>query len=351
MSSTTIIPTSSRPTFTRSMTMPALKRALSMPSVDRSIASFKASTSKGLRRMSSYGKSSKPTPGPLSFSSPSTESIPVFTTPDYTQPTAAPATLSVSPLTRPSFKRALTPMRALRRIVKAPALPRACERKASVASVASIVSVAASEVSTITPSTRRRSSSLSSVESFTSSEGRITLALRMRAFPSTAAGILTSIICVVLIFLLPAFAAPKPKRVLALRPYERKIVLSEEQEQNPPKLPRSSTLSFRISRRVAKVYRRTLRRAARARRASTPQEAFAAFFAPTPKRVRAKTPAPVDPKILAADIPRVVYSSPISLPLPKGPAPTVRPARKARKFALLPTVTEETLDDALCAGW
>ncbi|KAJ7637252.1 hypothetical protein DFH06DRAFT_1335930 [Mycena polygramma] len=346
MSATTITPTSSRPAFTRSMTMPALRRALSMPSVDKSLVSLKASTSKGLRRMSSYGKASKPTPGPSSFSSPSTESIPVFTTPDYTQPTAAPATLSVSPLTRPSLKRAMTPMRALRRIVKAPALPRACE---SVASVASAVSVEASEGSTITPSTRRRSSSVSSVETFTSTEDHITLMLRLRAFPSTAAGVLTSIICVVLIFLLPAFAAPKPKRVLALRPYERKIVLSEEREQNPPRLPRSSTtLTSRISRRVVKAYRRTLRRAARARRASTPRDALAAFFTPAPKRVRARRPAPVDPTTLASDIPRVVYSSLISLPLPKGPAPTVRPARKARKFALLPTLKEEEgLDDAL----
>ncbi|KAJ7637257.1 hypothetical protein DFH06DRAFT_1138889 [Mycena polygramma] len=353
MSATTITPTSSRPAFTRSMTMPALRRALSMPSVDKSLVSLKASTSKGLRRMSSYGKASKPTPGPSSFSSPSTESIPVFTTPDYTQPTAAPATLSVSPLTRPSLKRALTPMRALRRIVKAPALPRDCERKASLASVASTVSVETSEASTITPSTRQRSSSVSSVETFTSTEDHITLMLRLRAFPSTAAGVLTSIICVVLIFLLPAFAAPKPKRVLALRPYERKIILSEEREQNPPRLPRSSTLTSRISRRVVKAYRRTLRRAARARRASTPHDALVAFFTPAPKRVRARRPAPVDPKTLAADIPRVVYSSPISLPLPKGPAPAVPPAQKARKFALLPTLKEEEeiLADALCAGW
>ncbi|KAJ6484405.1 hypothetical protein C8R47DRAFT_1131287 [Mycena vitilis] len=353
MSSTTITPTSSRPTFARSMTMPAFRRALSMPSVDKSLVSLKASTSKGLRRMSSYGKASKRTPGPSSFSSPSTESIPVFTTPDYTQPTAAPATLSVSPLTRPSLKRALTPMRALRRIVKAP-LSRACEPKASVASIASTASVESSNASTITPSSRRRSSSVSSVETFTSTEDHITLALRLRAFPSTAAGVLTSIICVVLIFLLPAFAAPKPKRVLALRPYERKIVLSEEQEQNPPQLPRPSTLASRISRRVAKAYRRTLRRAARARRASSPRDALAAFFTPVPKRVRAQRPVPVDPKTLAADIPRVVYSSPVSLPLPKGPAPAVRPAQKARKFALLPTLKEEEeeiLADALCAGW
>jgi hypothetical protein len=103
---------------------------------------------------------------------------------------------------------------------------------------------------------------------------------------------------------------------------------------------------------VVKAYRRTLRRASRAQRANTPHEALAALFAPTPKRVRAKTPAPVDPKTLAADIPLVVYSSPISLPLSKGPAPAVRPSRKVRRFTILPTVKEEEiLDDALCAGW
>jgi hypothetical protein len=103
---------------------------------------------------------------------------------------------------------------------------------------------------------------------------------------------------------------------------------------------------------MAKAYRRTLRRVSRAQRANTPHETLAAFFAPTPKRVRARTPVPVDPKTLAADIPLVVYSSPISLPLSKGPAPAVRPSRKPRRFAILPTVVEEEiLDDALCAGW
>ncbi|KAJ7633414.1 hypothetical protein DFH06DRAFT_1479654 [Mycena polygramma] len=318
--STTVTPTSSRPSFIRSKTMPAFRRALSMSSVDKSLASLKASSSKGLRRMSSYGKKSTPA-GPSSFSSPSTESIPVFTMPDYTKVAAAPPSVSVSPLTRPSLKRSMTmqaPMRALRRIAKVPGLPRLCERKSSAASVASTVSDTSSVASTVTSSTRRRSSSVSSVEYFSSTEDRVTLTLRLRALPSTVAGLFTSIISVILIFLIPAFAAPKPKRVLALRPYEREIRLTEADEQSPPQLPPSSTFSSRLSRRVAKAYRRTLRRAARARRASTPREALAAFFAPKPKRVRVKAPAPVDPKTLASDVPRVVYSSPVALRPPSG---------------------------------
>ncbi|KAJ7886325.1 hypothetical protein B0H13DRAFT_2666698 [Mycena leptocephala] len=351
---TTPTSSSSRPSFSRSKTMPAFRRALSLPSVDKSLASLRASSSKGLRRMSSFRKQSTSP----SLASPSTESIPVFTIPDYAKPTASPPSVTVSPLTRPSLKRALTmpnPVRAMRSIAKMPALKRVCERKESVASDCSestaSVRTSIASTSTSTSTRRRRSSSVSSVESFSSTEDRVTLALRMRALPSTIRGLLTSILAVLLILLLPAMAAEKPKSKPAPRPYERDIVLTEEQERNPPRLPPPSTLSSRISRRMAKAYRRTLRRASRAQRANTPHEALAALFAPTPKRVRAKTPVPVDPKTLAADIPLVVYSSPISLPLSKGPAPAVRPSRKARKFTILPTVKEESLDDALCAGW
>lgn len=102
---------------------------------------------------------------------------------------------------------------------------------------------------------------------------------------------------------------------------------------------------------LAKTYRRAARRAARARGASTPTEALSALLAPTPKRVSAVTPAPVNPKTLATYVSLVVYSSPIVLPLPKGPAPAVRPAGKVRKFTILPTVEEGSVDAALCPGW
>ncbi|KAJ7485098.1 hypothetical protein B0H11DRAFT_2018113 [Mycena galericulata] len=141
---------------------------------------------------------------------------------------------------------------------------------------------------------------------------------------------------VVLIMLLPTMAAEKPRRKLALRPYQREIVLTDEQEHNPPTSPKPTTL-------LTKAYHLAARPAARARHAN----------APTPKRVRAVTPKPVDPKTLAGEIPLVVYSSPIALPLPKGPAPTVRSAPKARKFVVLPTVKEKDIemDAALCPGW
>ncbi|KAJ6571599.1 hypothetical protein B0H19DRAFT_1255559 [Mycena capillaripes] len=350
MSSTTSS-SSSRPSFTRSKTMPAFRRALSMPSVDKSLASLCASSSKGLRRMSSFGKTFKSSPS-TSPASASTESIPVFTMPDYTMPTAAPPLVSVSPLTRPSFRRAMTmpaPVRTLRRIAALPAL-RGVFQPGPKLSVASSSSTATVE-STVSTSTRRRSS-VSSIESFSSTEERVTLTLRLRALPSTMTGLFTSFISVLLILLLPALAAPTPKRKPARRPYEREIILTEEQERNPPRLPPPSTSRSQFSRRIAKTYRRTLRRAASARAAGTLHEALATFFAPTPKRVRAKTPAHVHPKTLASDIPLVVYSSPISLPLPKGPAPAIRPPRKVRKFSVLPTVKEEEgLYDALCAGW
>ncbi|KAJ6590685.1 hypothetical protein DFH09DRAFT_1074283 [Mycena vulgaris] len=343
----------SRPSLARSKTMPAFRRTLSIPSVDRSLASLRASSSKGIRRMSTF-RTSKASSTSTIRPSASVESIPVFTTLDYTQPAAscAPPSEIVSPLTRPTPKRAMTmptPVRALRStaLAKLPAIKKAvCEwrpRKASVSSVESVSSVS-------TTSTRRRSSSVTSVESFSTNENQVTLGLRLRAFPSTILGLLTSIMAVVLIAILPDMAAETPKRKPAQRPYERDILLTDEQERNPPKLSQSTSTS-RLSRRVAKAYRRTLRRVARARRANTPTEALAVLFAPTPKRVLASIPAHVDPKTLTSAIPLTVYSSSIALPLQKGPAPTVRPARKAPKFTLLPTVKEESTAAALCAGW
>ncbi|KAJ7509413.1 hypothetical protein B0H11DRAFT_1959583 [Mycena galericulata] len=150
---------------------------------------------------------------------------------------------------------------------------------------------------------------------------------------------------VVLIMLLPTMAAEKPRRKIAQRPYQREIVLTDEQERNPPTPPKPTA-------RLTKAYRRAVRRAARARHTNTPTEALAVLFEPTPKRARAVTPKPVDPMTLAGEIPLVVYSSPIALPLPKGPAPMVRSAPKASKFAVLPTVKEDIeMDAALCLGW
>ncbi|KAJ7695367.1 hypothetical protein B0H17DRAFT_1198606 [Mycena rosella] len=341
---------SSRPSVARSATMPAFRHALSMPSVEKTLSL----STKGLRRMSALciPKPSEVSSSSTTQPSPLVECNPAFTTPEYAT-SYPPPSESISPLTRPNIKRAMTmpaPVRALQSGARS-RLPTmkmpACEwapRKASVESVESVSSVS-------TASTRRRSSSVSTVESFTSSEDQLTLGLRLRALPSTMIGVLTSILAVVWILLFPAMAAGTPKRIPAPRPYERNIIISEEQELNPPKL-RQRTTASRISRRVAKTYRRTLRRVARARRTSTTAEALVTLFAPVPKRVRAATPGVVDPKTLVSEVPFVVYSSPISLPLPKGPAPVVRPARNMGTFSVLPMLKEEeTVYDALCAGW
>ncbi|KAJ7601812.1 hypothetical protein B0H17DRAFT_1222990 [Mycena rosella] len=287
------------------------------------------------------------------------ESIVVFTTPDYEEAAASgpPPPAEISPLTvpQPSFTRAMT--------LPAPVV---CEapRKVSGDSFESTSSVGSSAATTATSSsTRRRCSSVATVESFNSNQDRLTLNLRLvHSHPqsweysryglfSAVISLLTSaqsIMAVLVIFLLPEMTAETPSRVPVTGSYERRIVLTEDQERNPPKL-RMSTPASRLSRRVAKAYRRTVRRVARARRASTPNEALAVLFAPTPKRPRAPTPAPVDPSTLVTE---AVYPSPIALPLPKGPAPAVRPARRVRRVAVLPMVREEeALDDALCDGW
>ncbi|KAJ7028024.1 hypothetical protein C8F04DRAFT_1237815 [Mycena alexandri] len=356
-SSTSVSTESSRPSFARSKTMPAFRRTLSLSSMDKSLASLRKSSTKGLRQMSSFRKSTAPPRGPTAFLSPSTESIPVFTTPDYNQPPSScpPPIPSISPLTRPggAFKRVMTMPAPVRALVKLPGLKKTCKLPApsreSSASTSAIASVSdyGSASSVSSKSTRRRSS-IASVESFTSTEERVTVGLRLRALPSTVMGLFSSLICVILILVLPAMATAPPKRKPAPRSYEREIILTDEQERNPPRLP-SSTFSSRVSRRLSKVFRR----AASARRASNPREAFAAFFSPRPKRVHATKPVRVDPATLKSEVPLVVYSSPIALPFPKGPAPVVRPARPARRFTILPTLSEEgaRLDEALCAGW
>ncbi|KAJ6484384.1 hypothetical protein C8R47DRAFT_553399 [Mycena vitilis] len=293
---------------------------LSMSSVDKSLSSLRASSSKSLRRLSSYSQECQPQSGPSSFSSPSTESIPVFNMPDYTQPVAAPPSVIVSPLEMPSLKRAMsmpTPVRTLRRVARFSKLRRACEPKAS---VVSSTSADCSLASTSAWPARRRSS-FSSIEGFTSTEDRVTLALRLHA-PSSVTGVFA--------LRLPTLVAtgnePTPHA------YEREIALTEEQEENPPRLPPQSV---------------------GARRAGALRSPLTALFSRMPKHVSTKVPPPVDPKTLAFDVPLVVDPSPIALPLLKGPAPIVWPAPKAHKFAVLPrsTVKEKTLNAALCAGW
>ncbi|KAJ6626167.1 hypothetical protein B0H10DRAFT_2211359 [Mycena sp. CBHHK59/15] len=99
----------------------------------------------------------------------------------------------------------------------------------------------------------------------------------------------------------------------------RPIILTPEQELNPPTLPHMTAL--KVIRRATKCL--SLR-----------------------KRAHRSLPAPVDPKSLStADIPVTVYTSPIALPLPKGSAPKIcGPSRK--RFSLT-----KSLDPALCPRW
>ncbi|KAJ7627512.1 hypothetical protein DFH06DRAFT_1227360 [Mycena polygramma] len=307
-------------TTTTSSSRSSFSRTVSMSSVDKSLSSLRASSSKSLRRLSSCSQGSKPPSGLSSFSSPSTESIPVFNMPDYTQPVAAPPSVIVSPLEVPSLKRAMsmpTPMRTLRRVPRFSQLRRVCEPKTSVVSSAS----AECSITWNLASSVRRRSSFSSIEGFTSTEDRAALALRLYA-PSTVTGVFT--------LRLPALVATKNEP--DPHPYEREIALTEEQEENPPRLPPQSVGAWR---------------------SGAPRSPLTALFSRTPKNASTKFPPPVDPKTLASDVPLVVDSSPIAVPLPKGPAPTVRPAPKPHKFAVLPRSAgkEKTLNAALCAGW
>ncbi|KAJ7861788.1 hypothetical protein B0H14DRAFT_2741295 [Mycena olivaceomarginata] len=320
MSFTTNISSSSRPSFVSSKTMPAFRRALSLPSVDRSLASLRASSSKGIRRMSSFGRSS---------------------TSNYTAPTAAPAAISISPLTRPSFKRAMTmpaPIRTLRRI---PTLKESCT---SVASTSSISSVTSSSTAS-SASTRR------SIESFSSTEKHVTLALQLRALPSTVTGVLTVSFHSAMSLSIAHISQSNKVRIILLLSPPQNVLISVFYRTKSPATPPSVHAFLASLARIVKTYQCTIRRAARAQRKTIPQASLSAFFAPTPKRVRAEIPAPVDLKTLTADIPRVVYYSPVALPLPKGPAPAVLPARRTRRLSVLPTVKEESVEGALCAGW
>ncbi|KAK7019102.1 hypothetical protein R3P38DRAFT_3557521 [Favolaschia claudopus] len=305
----------------------ALKRALSVPSLDKSHAIIRTSSGR-LRRMPSFGRPSFP-PGQNFVK---TASIPVIIVPNNTQSTPC-----VSSLKRPSLKRKLTP-KHLHGLVKLPAHKRA------------------------SPCVLRKPLKISLVSSFSASASPSStsmMALHFRSLPSAMSGLFASLMSIVVILLFPTMVAETSRRPA----FEDEIIFNEEREQHPSHLPPSPAFASRIADSVTAAYRRTLRRATRARRASSPADAFTAFFKPTPKRVRFNLPVrfalpvPVEPKpeTLAIDTPIVVTSSPIALSLPKGSAPAIRPARKPRsQFSRspLPTVKEgEVLDVALCRRW
>ncbi|KAK7046602.1 hypothetical protein R3P38DRAFT_3257928 [Favolaschia claudopus] len=300
----------------------ALKRALSVPSLDKSHAIIRTSSGR-LRRMSSFGRPSFPLVKPSSFAAP----IPVIIVPNNTQ-----SIPYVSSLKRPCLKRKLTP-KHLHSLVKLPAHKRA------------------------SPCVTRKSLKVYLASSFSASSSPSSTSTMALSLPSAMSGLFASLMSIVVILLFPTMVAETSRRPA----FEDEIIFNEEQEQHLSHLPPSSLFASRIADSVTAAYRRTLRRATRARRASSPADAFTAFFKPTPKRVRFNLPvrfalpAPVDLKTLVIDTPIVVTTSPIVLSLPKGSAPAVRPARKMRsKFSRspLPTVKEgEVLDVALCRGW
>ncbi|KAJ7190702.1 hypothetical protein GGX14DRAFT_482703 [Mycena pura] len=277
MSCATITPaTLPRPSAARSNTMPSIERTLS---VFR--ASISSNTGKGLRRLSGLrhrqdSAASSVTVRPHTYSSVD-DSVPVFTIPDYKQPTPSrPPPVECSPLTvtRPHVRRSMTlpsSVRAMssKALARLPTLRGVCDttpRKPSV-----VAADSPSSIRTVSTASRRRRSSVSSVESFSSSEENVTLWLKLQALPSSVLGFLSSIACLAMSFLLPT-SAPAPKRKFALRPRERKIVLAEQQERNSPRLPRSGILSP-LSRRLRKR---------------------------NPKQPRAVKPSPVDPKTLSS---------------------------------------------------
>ncbi|KAJ7249916.1 hypothetical protein C8J57DRAFT_1475089 [Mycena rebaudengoi] len=124
-----------------------------------------------------------------------------------------------------------------------------------------------------------------------------------------------------IIYVHPIPVSPVPTAKLAPTFIKKEVVLTEEQEKNPPALP-PITL-----RETCGTHMHKLR----------------------VKRRRSPKPTPVDPKSLApADVEVTVYTSPIALPLPKGPAPCVAPER--RRWSLSNRSQYER-DPALCPGW
>ncbi|KAJ7288775.1 hypothetical protein C8J57DRAFT_1707112 [Mycena rebaudengoi] len=111
--------------------------------------------------------------------------------------------------------------------------------------------------------------------------------------------------------------------------YTRKLViLTEEQERNPPTLP-----PITLRKACTTILRRT---------------AAKLLLLPTSRRnsIPAPHPEPVHPQTLStAGIPVSVYTSPIALPLPRGPAPPISTDHISRKRR------SRELDPAVCPGW
>ncbi|KAJ7207214.1 hypothetical protein GGX14DRAFT_567767 [Mycena pura] len=351
MSSPIIAPftTPLRPSFGRSQTL---------TSEPRTLASFLSSPSKGLRRLSDvrhrkHTDASSATVRPSALSQ-DDGGVEPFISMDIEQRTPSrvpPQEASpLRPAPRPTIQRSMTLPAAVRamRSKALDKLPAKTTRKAGL-SRAPPKSPKSSADSFESSSSIRTHSSVSSLASFSSTEETVTLRLRVLAFPVSMLGLLTSIVCVALIFLLPILCAPTPKRKSTPRPYEQEIVVTEEQGATRfPSLLSMSLIVTAAERSPPRLLRFTLR--SRLTRRLTTH---------TSKGLHAVKPTPVDPKTLlcACEVLFVGYESPIVLPLTKGPAPAVQPACKRRELAtLLSTVREDErehlyADGVLCAGW
>ncbi|KAJ7463266.1 hypothetical protein FB451DRAFT_1403909 [Mycena latifolia] len=177
---------------------------------------------------------------------------------------------------------------------------------------------ASSIASSDSGSGRSRASSPSTVESLSSAtEEALATASATVGVMSTHPGILATMLALAL----PHDVAEESEdqRPFNTPRYTRRpVILSEEQKRNPPTLPPLTS---------TKIYHRALVRTART-------------LVARPRRASARLPRPIDPKSLSTTaIPATVYSSPIALPLPKGPAPPVSHRRSC------------ALDPAVCPGW
>ncbi|KAJ7476691.1 hypothetical protein FB451DRAFT_1173555 [Mycena latifolia] len=158
---------------------------------------------------------------------------------------------------------------------------------------------ASSIASSDSGSSRSRASSTSSAESLSSAtKEAISTASATVGVMSTHPGILATILALAL----PHDDAEPWEGQRSPRYTRRPVILSEAQERNPPTLPPLTP---------TRIYRKALVHTGRT-------------FTARPRRAPALLPRPIDPKSLStAAIPATVYTSPIALPLPKGPAPPV----------------------------
>ncbi|KAF7314688.1 hypothetical protein MKEN_00942700 [Mycena kentingensis (nom. inval.)] len=297
-----------------------------LPYVPEMLATIHASSTKlrrlsGIDRLHTRKRSSITALEPENYNAP-----PVFTLPDYNQPPVEPTRDDISPLT--------VPQSAPRRATSAATHKSAKSLgKLPVRSVESVVSASTAVTEASSYLSRRRRSSVTSVESFSSNEDKLTLKMRVNALPLSVLGLLASILFVAVVFIAPSLAAPVPQRaahkcVPVRRSFEREIVLSDEQEQNPPQLRRPS--------RISRVLRRLSLRRAR-------------VAAPIQKSI----PTPVVPP--SSDIPFVVEDGPLGVVVrPKGPAPVVTPAQSRIQRTLRFKRREQRRlreAGAICEGW